>query len=394
VRVLIVSSRFPLPHWRGNQVRTVQWLRALDGATRGLVCPAPEARQQVEGLTPLVEAAHLTSVSTVARGWGGAAGLVAGLPLQEGIYRSAASRRVLGEALRHLEPEVVVVQMVRCAWALAEVRATTPGAGVVFDAIDAMGAHFTRAAAAARPGMSRLLLLEARLCRRREARLVAEAEVSTAVCSRDLNALAPPSGRGRVVPVAAGERRAACPSDGPPTILLSGNLGYRPTVEGAERFARQVWPRLRARLPGVRWILAGARPGVAVRRLADLEGVEVHGDVPDLEPFFARATVAVAPMGAGSGMPMKVVEAWSAGLPVVADPWAAGGLEEDGREAVVEAAHPEEWERRLLELLTDRDLATRIGQQGREVWRRRYRFERVADDIRAAVAAARRTGRL
>jgi len=70
-------------------------------------------------------------------------------------------------------------------------------------------------------------------------------------------------------------------------------------------------------VPEARWVLAGARPPRAVRRLAALPGVEVHPDVPDLDPYLAAATVAVAPMPTGSGVPMKVLEAWAAGIPVV-----------------------------------------------------------------------------
>ena len=55
----------------------------------------------------------------------------------------------------------------------------------------------------------------------------------------------------------------------------------------------------------------------AIRRLAAADGVELHADVPDLGPFFARAWVAIAPMETGSGVPMKVLEAMAAGCAIV-----------------------------------------------------------------------------
>jgi len=135
-------------------------------------------------------------------------------------------------------------------------------------------------------------------------------------------------------------------------------------------------------------VLAGARPAAAVRRLGQLPGVEVHGDVADLGPFLASATVAIAPMASGSGVPMKVLEAWASGLPVVAHPWTAAGLAADAQDALVVADSAGEWLRALTGLLTDPQAAARFAERGRELWRRSYHPERVDEALRAAVAAA------
>jgi glycosyltransferase involved in cell wall biosynthesis len=156
-------------------------------------------------------------------------------------------------------------------------------------------------------------------------------------------------------------------------------------VAAASWFATEVWPGVSARTPGVRWMLAGARPARAVRALARLEGVEVHGDVPDLGAFLASATVAIAPMSTGSGVPMKVLEAWAAGVPVVAHPWAAHGLASDPEGGVAVAAGREEWIEAVSELLADPGQRQRLAERGRAVWQQRYHPERVRDDVRRAV---------
>jgi glycosyltransferase involved in cell wall biosynthesis len=124
-----------------------------------------------------------------------------------------------------------------------------------------------------------------------------------------------------------------------------------------------------------------------------LPGVEVHGDVPDLAPFLRSASVAIAPMDSGSGVPMKVLEAWSAGIPAVAHPWAAWGLAGEGAEAIEVASTAHHWTDTLVEMLTDREKADKMGRIGRQVWEGRYGFERVAESIRSAVEEARDSGR-
>ena len=386
MRVLIVTSRFPLPPWRGNQVRTVEWLRALAAEHVALVCPRParpELLGELRGDNLALWTYGLDPIEVCAALVASAAG---GRPIQEGLYATRSARRALSRAVSDHRPDVAVVQMVRCGWALDQLGREAPGLPVLFDAIDAMGLHFERESRLARPALRPLLRAEAGRCRRRERELAGRAALSVAVSARDLDAIGAEAGRvvpvsGRVVAGQSGDRTE-------PRVLLSGNLGYRPTVRGAVWFANEVWPRVATTVPRAQWVLAGARPAAAVRRLGRLPEVEVHGDVADLGPFLASATVAIAPMASGSGVPMKVLEAWASGLPVVAHPWTAAGLAPDAQDALMVADSAEEWMRALTGLLTDPQAAGRLAEGGRELWFRSYHPERVDEALRAALAAA------
>ena len=389
MRVLLITSRNPLPARRGNQVRTVEWAGALTDHELALICPGSgdlsPSSLKVEWMR--------YRLGTASRATGLLRATSAGRPLQEGLYDTAAARRVLAQAVERWRPDVVVIQMVRCGWASDMIRESAPDLPVIFDAIDAMGLHYERAGRTTAPPLSLAYFAEANRCRHREHELAAAAEVTVAVSERDLAALAAPVGRGRVVPVAGREVARTETTASDPVVLLSGNLGYRPTVRGALWFAREVWPRLRAAVPDVRWVLAGARPVAEVRRLDRISGVKVRADVPDLAMFFADSRVAIAPMSSGSGVPMKVLEAMAAGLPTVVHPWAAEGLVGEANDAVAVASNADEWVAALEPLLHDPGAARNLGRRGYEVWRRFYHPERVAEQIRAVVSEAAATRR-
>ena len=173
-------------------------------------------------------------------------------------------------------------------------------------------------------------------------------------------------------------------------VLLSGNLGYLPTVAAAEFFADHVWPGVVRRIPGVRWVLAGARPHRRIRRLARRPGIDLHADVDDMGAYLARASVAIAPMATGSGVAMKVLEAWAAGVPVIAHPQVAAGLETAGGTAgVAVAQNADDWLRGVTQLLTETETAVALAERGHAIWSANYSRERVRQAIRDAVVMTR-----
>jgi glycosyltransferase involved in cell wall biosynthesis len=77
----------------------------------------------------------------------------------------------------------------------------------------------------------------------------------------------------------------------------------------------------------VRLAIVGARPTHAVRRLDKHPGVLVTGWVPDVRPWLAHATLAVAPLHIARGVQNKVLEAMAMARPVLCTPAAVTGIE-------------------------------------------------------------------
>ncbi len=384
MRILLLTTRYPWPAWRGNQVRTVQWVEALEDEDLMVLSPGPVTAPHPDTTRIAVWTSSVPAACT-----GLVRSFLSGRPLQEGLYSTSAAARAVRDAFDRFQPHLVIVQMVRLAWAAELVHSLPNRPAVLFDAVDAMGLHFRRAARLARAVLSPVWSFEAARAERREGRLAETSDLTVAISPRDLEALHPAHGAGRVVPNFAviDPKDIACPCS-EPSVLLSGNLGYRPTVEGALWFARTVWPELVARLPYARWILAGARPSRAVRRLGSLPGVEVHPDPPSLLPFFRRASAAIAPMASGSGVPNKILEAWAHALPVIAHPWSAAGLLARPGSDLLVTEDPETWTNELENLLRNPGAAIRLGLAGREALLNAYTREHVIPAIREACAEA------
>jgi glycosyltransferase involved in cell wall biosynthesis len=148
-------------------------------------------------------------------------------------------------------------------------------------------------------------------------------------------------------------------------IVLTGEMKYPPNVQAAQLLAREVLPRVRERRSDARLSLVGRSPHQEVLDLADLDGVEVTGEVPDIRPWLWRAEVYACPMVSGTGIKNKLLEALACACPSVATTLACQGTSVRDREHLLVADDVEAITRAVLELLDQPDRAARLGTAGR-----------------------------
>jgi sugar transferase (PEP-CTERM/EpsH1 system associated) len=150
------------------------------------------------------------------------------------------------------------------------------------------------------------------------------------------------------------------------TIVFTGAMDYFPNIDAVLYFSEAIFPKIRARLPGARFLIVGKNPAPVVRRLASRrDGVEVTGQVPDVRPFFQGSSVGVAPLRVARGIQNKVLEAMAMGLPVVATSKAHEGLDaRPGRHLFIED-DPGRFADLVVKLLDSPQLRAAVGGAAR-----------------------------
>ncbi len=210
------------------------------------------------------------------------------------------------------------------------------------------------------------------LARSYESWMVSEADIAAA---RELC----PSARLRYAPnvVDVASIAPVTPAVDEERAIFVASFAYEPNRNGLRFLLDEVFPRVWAELPDARLTLAGAGlehpPSVDPR-------VEALGYVEDLRAAYARASCALVPLLQGGGTPLKFVEALAYGLPVIATPRAAAGLDvRDGEHCLI-AEGGESFAAALVRVL--RNGAPELGHSGRRLAEERYSIEALVELLR------------
>ena len=409
MQILFVTNEFVWPAERGGRVRTMSQLRVLASlseverirlfALREEDVPMEHrealARDigKLDVLEPVFHPIHLFShkryIPRVA--WLRA---TQGVPYLAGKWDGRAVRRALERELLTRAFDAVWLDHLGMARYLGLVRRLQPQARVVLDQHN-VDSDIWRQFARRQRGLSRLVAeSEWRVAQRFERDTLRAVDAVSAISPDDARVYRELAGVAAVtVPqVVPFVRRPSGRREGPdplPRFGYVGNLTWHPNARGLEWFFTSVWSKVRERLGDATLEVAGSglpsdAHGLPVApRSWCAPGVTTLGFVRDLAPFYERSTALIAPILGGSGVRIKLLEAFRHGVPVVTTPDGAAGLPiESGREAFIES-EPSAFAARLVELASSPLLRARLREAGYSFLERHHSLPRAQSEARA-----------
>jgi len=148
-------------------------------------------------------------------------------------------------------------------------------------------------------------------------------------------------------------------------LLFTGNFDYAPNAEAARHLVLDIFPSIRAARPDATLHIVGRNPPPELHRQP---GVTTTGFVPDIVACYRSAEVFVCPLLSGAGVKNKILEALSAGLPIVTTSLGIDGIEHlhEGHHYLL-ADEQATFARRVLEVLDDAALRRSLGEHARAV---------------------------
>lgn len=371
-RVLMITHRFVHPPDRGDRIRT--WHTLVELARHCDVSLASLADEPVRASSWRAVYDRVEQLAIVPAPFGGSAvglarALASGRSATEQTFYSPDLHRTLRQ-WAHDRPFDAVLSV--CSSTARYLHGLDAGRCVV-DLIDADSRKWADFAEHAR-GPRRWVY-------QREARKLAEVEralpcdhiaVTSPREARLIEALQPDPAVTVVRNGVALPQNPTSAARTPPLVLFTGVLDYKPNVDGLDWFIRHVWPAVRQQRTEARFQIVGRNPNARVRKLAATDGVELVGPVPDVQPYFQNARLAVAPLPIARGVQNKALQAMAAARPVVCSDAVHAGVAIDGRSPCIRPANPDQWQQTLVTLLEKPTRAASLGNAARRFAQRHY----------------------
>ena len=390
MRLLAVSTWFPLPADNGSRLRAYHLVRELAKSHEVTLLSFCDAGQPAEEQTAaLLE--FCRTVETVPRG-AFHTGRLASRGLFSRVPRSYVqsfsadmTARVRAAAPAH---EAVVALQVVAAFHAQEVARDRPAVFEEAELAVIRDAAGREASAAGRLRRTLTWLKYSSFVRglcRRFTRTTAVAETERAI----LEGIGCDPRKLKVVPNgvdSADLEWPACRKIG--RLIYPGSLTYAANADAVRWFLASIHPIIGGERPDIDFLVTGASDGVSTADWPDRSRMTLTGRLPDVRPAIAESAVCVVPLRVGGGTRLKILQAMALGTPVVATSKGAEGLDVTPEHDILIGDTPERFAAHVLRILEDPALGARLAAAARRLVRERYTWEASGDRLNEAVSEA------
>lgn len=168
----------------------------------------------------------------------------------------------------------------------------------------------------------------------------------------------------------------------PHRVLFLGSLDWRPNQDAVRLLLDAIFPKVRTAEPRATLAVVGRKPPEWLRESVNRSpGVELHGDVPDVRPFLHSAGALAVPLRIGGGSRLKILEALTAGLPVVTTTVGVEGLRLAAGEHCTVADGVDTFAGALLDAVRRPGAAREQAARGRKRVLAEYDWDRLAGQL-------------
>lgn len=166
----------------------------------------------------------------------------------------------------------------------------------------------------------------------------------------------------------------------PMRLLFLGTLTWEPNVSGIDWFLNKVYPNLE----DVKLVIAGKGVSSRLRDKALSVGAEVLGYIESVDEVYERCDVMIVPLFMGSGQRVKIIEAFSKGMPVVTTSIGVEGIHVEDRREVLIADTSNHFVKSICALKSD-GLYYALANNARSKYEHEYSIDAVVVKIAATI---------
>ncbi|TRT80606.1 MAG: glycosyltransferase [Microcystis sp. M_OC_Ca_00000000_S217Cul] len=167
-------------------------------------------------------------------------------------------------------------------------------------------------------------------------------------------------------------------------LVFIGSYNHPPNIDAVKWLCLEIMPLVWVSRPDITVNLLGSNLKDEVKELAN-DQVIVTGYVPEVEPYFQKSRIFVAPLRFGAGMKGKIGQSLSLGLPTITTRIGAEGMGLIDHQDVLIADTAEEFAQAVIELYDNMELWQKLADNSLETIKR-YQPATVQTNLQALLS--------
>lgn len=167
----------------------------------------------------------------------------------------------------------------------------------------------------------------------------------------------------------------------PIKILFLGTMSWFPNLEGVKWFINEVVPELNEKVKCEIYIGGKGISEELVNQANKYNNINILGYIENLDDIYIKCDCMVVPIFTGSGLRVKIIEAFSKGFPVISTTLGAEGLEVIDHKNVIIADGKYEMIKSIDELKKSYVLRKKISDNCHELYKEKYSFNGVKNKL-------------
>lgn len=377
MKIFILLPRIPWPLEKGDKLRAYNQIKQLAKNNEIILCALNDDKNAdkdtaLKSLQPYCSSIIFIDISKISIFFNLMTAFFKGIPIQCGYFYNKKAHKKVHELIERHQPDMLFGQLLRVAEYLRYEKTNK-----TIDYQDVFSMGMKRRYDIAPFFLKPIYNMEYKRLKRYERNIFDNFDVKTIISKQDRDYIDHLKKDDILIVPNGVDHEYYSPQEREKKydIVFSGNMAYPPNVNAVEYLAYQILPLVWRQLPHVRLYVAGATPDPRIKKVAS-ENIIISGWLDDMRDAYAQSKIFIAPMRIGTGLQNKLLEAMSMKLPCITTTLANNPLgAEIGKEILV-GNNEYELADHIITLLTDKEKADAIAQNGYDFVHRVYDWEK------------------
>ena len=373
MKIFVLLPRIPWPLVKGDKLRAFNQIKQLAKNNEVVLCALNTDKkinkeEAFKALQPYCLSVTFIDISKISILINLAGAFLKGLPIQCGYFYNKKAHKKIHNLIEKHKPDMLFGQLLRVAEYIRHEK--TPK---TIDYQDVFSMGMKRRHDIAPFFLKPIFNMEYKRLRRYERDIFDDFDIKTIISIPDRVHIDHPKKDDILIVPNGVDHEYYTPRECEKKydIVFTGNMSYAPNVNAVEYLANDILPLVWKKLPDVKMYIAGATPDPRVKKVAS-DKIIISGWIDDMRDAYAQSRIFIAPMRIGTGLQNKLLEAMSMRLPCITTTLANNSLNAEENKDILIGNKEQELAQHIITLLTNKDKADAIAQNGYDFVRRVY----------------------